>query len=163
MASILFSTELHLPHGFEMDKPEAKRLIAHLKNEPNAVQSVVDDAKKIVTYVKDLEQQRLQKEPEVKLVLKKPDFELFEQIPYKDKVYEVTRIYKNGQIEIQDQLSKQKIKMDKADGLYSNLLQTKNNPDLRVSQATSTAVKTSSGIPVIPSEQQQNAAIRIKR
>jgi len=163
LTSMLFSTELNIPYGFEMDKADAKHLISHIKNVPNAVQSAIDDAKKVVTYIKDLEQQRLQKKPEVKLVLKTPDFALSEQIPYKDKVYEVKRIYKNGRVEIQDQSTNQKIKMDKADGLYNNLLEAKKNAALQVSLATAPGVKADSSIPLIPNEQQLTAGVKIKR
>ncbi|MEJ2884662.1 ArdC family protein [Pedobacter sp. GR22-6] len=162
LSAMLYSTELKTPYGFEIDKADAKHLISHLKNAPNAVQSAAEEARNIIAYTKNLETQGLQKESEMKPLQKQSDFALSDQISYKDKVYEVTRIYKNGRVEVQDQSSKQKIKMEKTDGLYRNLLESKAHPALSATLKTSER-KADTGTPSTPNEQQLSSLTKIKR
>ncbi|SDE36070.1 hypothetical protein SAMN05216464_105346, partial [Mucilaginibacter pineti] len=127
ISSLMMGSELNIGHDFGQHAAYVESWVKILKEEPFELHKAAADAQKIVDYMLDLEQKRdlkheVTEKPAV-AVLNKGD-----QIPYKNTEYKVEAILKGRVAQMQDLSNGNRFKLSPKDGLYTSLIEAKNNP-----------------------------------
>lgn len=127
ISSLMMGSELNIGHDFGQHAAYVESWVKILKEEPFELHKAAADAQKIVDFMLDLEQKRELKQdttekPQVS-TLNKGD-----QIPYKNTEYKVEAILRGRVAQMQDLSNGNRFKLSPKDGLYTSLIEAKNNP-----------------------------------
>ena len=127
ISSLMLGSELNIGHDFGQHAAYVDSWVKILKAEPFELHKAAADAQKIMDFMMDLEQKRDIKqstaEKPAMTVLNKGD-----QIPYKNTEYKVEAILRGKVAQLQDLSNGNRFKLSPKDGLYSSLIDAKQNP-----------------------------------
>jgi antirestriction protein ArdC len=123
IAGILIGGEIKLGHNFGQQASYMNNFARILKDQPFEIAKASRDAQKITALLLGINKKLEQKQgAENNLGFKKGD-----EIAYMDNSYKVLETYKTKNIKVEDASGTRKI-VKPTDGLYSSLLEAKNNP-----------------------------------
>jgi antirestriction protein ArdC len=123
IASLMTGSEMNIGHYFDQHAAYVDNWIKILQDEPVELYRASADAQKIFDYMMAIEQKR-----EIKQEAKPATtLTVGEEIPYNGKEYKVLE-QKGKSFTIEDQLTKEKIRLQPNYGLFKKLVHAKNNP-----------------------------------
>jgi antirestriction protein ArdC len=121
IAGILIGGELKVGHNFGQQAAYMNNFAKILKDQPFEIAKASRDAQKIAGMLLGVGQKREQKQGA------SAGFQKGDEIAYMDTTYKVIDTYKTKSIKVEDASGTRKI-VKPTDGLYSSLLDAKNNP-----------------------------------
>lgn len=120
IASLLIGQELRIGHDPGQHAAYVESWIKVLQEAPFEIHNAAADAEKIFNYLAAFERkQDLKAETNVKHLL------VGDEIPYKNTLYKVQEHLKQGRLRIEDQSNANNFILSRSDGLYSSLLNVK--------------------------------------
>ena len=123
IASLMTGSELQIGHNFGQHAAYVNSWVKILKDEPYELFRASADAQKIFDFLLAFEQKReIRQESKVAVTLAAGD-----EIPYNGTEYKVLE-KKGKSVTIEDQTTKQKIRLQPGYGLFKKLVEAKNNP-----------------------------------
>lgn len=123
IASLMIGSELKIGHNFGQHAAYVNNWIKILKNEPYELFRASADAQKIFDLVLGFEQKR-----ELKQQTKAAtSLEAGDEIPYNGTEYKVLE-KKGKSVTVEDQTTKEKLRLQPNYGLFKKLVESKNNP-----------------------------------
>jgi len=128
IASLMIGSEINIGHNFDNHAAYVESWIRVLKDDPSELFKASADAQKITDYIMAFEQKRELKQQEDKTVIASDRLVKDDYIPYNNTTYKVLSELKNNNFIIKDMLTAEKTKINIKDGLYTSLLNSKNNP-----------------------------------
>ena len=123
IAGILIGGELKIGHNFGQQAAYMNNFVKILKDQPFEIAKASRDAQKISGLLLGVTQKREQKQGNGT----NAGFQKGDEIAYMDNSYKVIETYKTKSIKVEDASGTRKI-VKPTDGLYSSLLEAKNNP-----------------------------------
>lgn len=121
IASLMIENKFNLPHNFDNHAAYIKSWVKILKDEPMEIMKASADAQKIMDYVLEFQQKRIEKQ-EMKV---KDTLKLNDHINYNNNEYIVKGLLPNRKLQLMDINTGQSFMLPTDDKLYSELLITK--------------------------------------